>query len=1011
MKYTKEDIDLIRDKYDGKVLDTVRAFVTMKKKSPNSWEGVCPSCGGKHFQVSEKPDGQIYKCWNCNEGGKSAIKFLMQLKSMAFEEALDEMVGLFCIPVKTKNLKQEERKNDRRNKEENKKSFCEIMLEESGLTFKDVTAKVYKTDNKASIFELKTFAPGTVDNKGCIVKGNDCIIRYFNLDGFPVTYEIKDHRKRLTGETKEYFRVRWQYPEEHKDKDGKGYKYKSPYGSGTPIYIPQRLRRLYQEHKLLDRIYIQEGEKKAEKACKHGIWSIAVSGIQNLGSNGQLPEDLVRIISDMKVREVVFLMDSDYNDLNKELKLTVPVDKRPRCFFYAARNYKEYMRSLKNRNIYVEIWLGHTKAVGGDKGIDDLLANTLKGNEGALKEDIEKACNAKDHDGKYVQLWKITSWTDHKLEEIWSIDSAQNFANAHKDILAQMPEFCIGRHQWKFDDEGNLCLAQPFDDDEKFWMEIEKTDRNGNTRTEVMYSYVNARNFLQNRGFGRYRLLDGTFSYIKLDKPFVKTIQPTDARDYILTFAENYCAKPVLEMLLKGGVQYLGPDKLSTLKFIEPAFMKPGRDSQFFYFRDRCWYVTEKNVKETGYENIKHHIWIEQKKEFNARIIEKPLITFRKESEGVYSYRLSELGKKCDFLQFLINTSNFTWRKERNKEITEISEEEKQENVINLLAKICAIGFLEMEAKDPNVAKWVVAMDGKQSEVGDSNGRSGKSLIGEFLRNTTNIAYINGKKRELMDDPFIFNDVTEKTKVIFFDDVLQNFDFEKCFPYITGDITVNYKGGKRMTIPFNMAPKGFIATNHAIRGEGSSFTDRQWLLAFSDFYNDKHKPADDFGCMFFSEWDFEQWNLVWNLVKDCIQIYLKFGVVQAPGDRLEDRKLRMEITEGFILWADEYYSAPDRFNTRINRKELYDSYCEADPQQRKYCSPKMFKLRIIKYARYKGYIFNPQMYDSVTGKPFKFDKDGKPMIDDKSGGIEYFELGNEDFKAVENAEKQGEVPF
>ena len=51
-----------------------------------------------------------------------------------------------------------------------------------------------------------------------------------------------------------------------------------------------------------------------------------------------------------------------------------------------------------------------------------------------------------------------------------------------------------------------------------------------------------------------------------------------------------------------------------------------------------------------------------------------------------------------------------------------------------------------MEAKDNNVSKAVVGMDGKQSEVGDSNGRSGKSLIGELMRCAIPTAYIHGKE-------------------------------------------------------------------------------------------------------------------------------------------------------------------------------------------------------------------------------------------------------------------------
>ena len=38
-------------------------------------------------------------------------------------------------------------------------------------------------------------------------------------------------------------------------------------------------------------------------------------------------------------------------------------------------------------------------------------------------------------------------------------------------------------------------------------------------------------------------------------------------------------------------------------------------------------------------------------------------------------------------------------------------------------------------------------------------------------------------------------------------------------------------------------------------------------------------------------------------------------------------------------------------------------------------------------------IFNPHKYDSKTGNPFQMDKDGRPIIDDKAGGIEYFTVG------------------
>ena len=221
----------------------------------------------------------------------------------------------------------------------------------------------------------------------------------------------------------------------------------------------------------------------------------------------------------------------------------------------------------------------------------------------------------------------------------------------------------------------------------------------------------------------------------------------------------------------------------------------------------------------------------------------------------------------------------------------------------------------------------------------------------------------------------LFGMIFKKTRKSFFiDDVLLNFNFEFLFPNITGDWSVNHKGEGRFTIPFSASPKIYIATNHALKGSGSSFKDRQWLLAFSDFYNDNHKPVDDFGSLFFSEWDFDQWNLTWNLLANCIQLYLNFGVIQAPGERLEQRKLRQEMGETLISWADEYFSCAEHLNVRLPRKDLYDAFCTYDPAQRKFISPTAFKKKFIMYCEWKGYIFNPQKYDSKTDILFKSTK-------------------------------------
>ena len=1016
MYFNEDEIRRIKDAADGRLVDVVEKFHTLNKKG-QAYICDCPKCNAsKKFNVN--PNNGIYKCFSCNEmAGKGAISYLMTVEGYSYTDALEFLAKEFNVILDDRPQKKtvkpalpQMKKGSKAAKGMDTESYCARMLAESGLTFQDVTANVYKTDEKSSIYQARTFKPGTIDDRGQLTaKGDDVIIEYYDLDGFPVRYTQKDSKKRAAGEAKEYYRIRWQFPDMHLDKEGKPFKYKSPPGSGTPIYIPEKIRAAYKAGKHIERLYIQEGEKKAEKACKHGIPSIAVSGIQNLGNKGALPEDFVRIITACQVKEVAFIFDSDWDDISTNIKINDQVEKRPRCFFYAAKNFKEYMRTLKNRDIYVEVFIGHIrKNEAGDKGLDDLLVNTLRNREDELAKDFNFACNDKRGAGEFVEMFKITAYTDHKLAELWCLHSHEAFAERHKDILKNLPEFLFGRYRWKFDEHGKVVLAQPFDADEQFWKVVVKNAGKDSERTEYEFCYVNSQNFLQNRGFGRLRRLDRTFQFVHLEPPVVRSIEASDARDYLFQFAKHNCCVGVNEMLIKGVSQYVGPDKLSLLDFVHPNFIHPTRDQQYFYFDKTCWLVTKDEVSEMGYEKITHHIWEEQRRNYPAKHLGKPLITFSRADEDVYTYEISDEGEKCHYLQFLINTSNFTWRKLEN----EVTDMEKNENRIHLLSKLCAIGYMLMEAKDNNVARAVIGMDGKQSEVGDSNGRSGKSLIGELMRNVMPIAYIPGKNSDIFKDQFVWNDVQENTKLVFIDDVLQNFNFEFLFPNITGDWSVNYKGGRRMTLPFTQSPKIYIATNHAIRGEGSSFTDRQWLLAFSDFYNDQHKPVDDFGSLFFSEWDFDQWNLCWNLLANCIQLYLTFGVIQAPGERLEQRKRRQEMGEALISWADEYFSDAAKIGTAIPRKELYDAFCNYDPQQRKYISSTAFKKKFKMYCTWKGYVLNPHKYDSVTGLPFQTDKDGRPVVDDKSGGVEYFTIGvNKDLVQPSSAASEHLIDF
>ena len=987
----EEDTRKILDETNHKIVEVIGDFVPLKKKPhANKHTGKCPCCNKADALQVDAAKG-IYKCFKCDDcAGNDAVGFLRKYQNMNYPEALEYLMKKFSVVIDGPDKKTTPKKT-----KTDIKPYCEIMLTQSGLEKGDIMAMVrpYEHTKKKLV---PIYRSGTHNSAfEPIANGDDVIIDYYDLDGEPVLFEVKK-KGNPTGKKKLFFRVRYQFPDEHKDERGKSVKYRSPYGSSNFIFIPDKIRQMHADGKTIDRLFVQEGEKKAEKACKHGIWSIGISGIQNLAQDQHLPEDFIRIVRDMEVKQVVLLFDGDYNDLHHEIKITDNVQKRPLNFYHAAKNFGEYMSTLKGRQLVVQPYVGHiNKNEKGDKGIDDLLSNSLKGNEDDLRFDIENLITRKDLKGEYMTLYKINTINpEYKLAEIWNLHSAQAFADVHREILSKLSEFRIGKHIWKFSEEGKLESAQPLEPDEMYW------HKSWNDRTQKYlyeFKYVRCCRFLQNRGFGRYKQLGGkSFEFIHITHPFVRTVEPFDIKDYVMDFTRELDDEEILEMLFKGSVQYLGPNNLANLIDFKLKFEEAKTDYQRFYFRDNFWEIRDNSIKALDYTNVSYLIWTDQRQQFPATI-EKPLIKIWKNAEGKYDYSISDIGKKCQFLRFLENTSNFTWRKQKQKEEgdeVDITEEDIYENKHHLISKLAAIGYLLVGAKDSSNARAVIAMDGKQAEVGTSYGRTGKSILGVMLKHVAPTVTINGKKPDLDTDNFLWDEMTEKTKFVFLDDVRTNFNLEWLFAMITGDWTVNYKGGRRITVPFHLSPKLYITTNHAINGTGSSFTDRQWLIAFSDWYNDQHKPVDDFGNQFFTEWDGEQWNLHWNLLAMCVQTYLKFGVVEAPQERLASRKLRQDIGESFLTWADEFFSNKEKIGIRLKKNvDLYQEFIKFGGHNMKYETISLFKKKLKWFCDLRGFKFNPHLYDQVSGKALRYDKDGNPVEDDKSNGIEFIMIG------------------
>jgi DNA primase len=1027
----KDTVDKIKSR--AKLED----FISDLKPAGKDLYTKCPFCGksGKSKGLIISPAKQIWKCFSCDKGGTGAISYLMEAENIEYPEALRKIADHYGIivheekPVSAAEQPAPAKKPAKRPKK-NGKSFCENQLTASGLTAEDVMASV-KRDDKTEV-EFKVFKQGTRDQFGRILvgEGDDMLIYYFDLDGKPVQYRSEKGNKFY-----DLVRVRWQNPDLHLDKEGKGIKYQSPKGSGSHLYIPEKVRKLYKNRRKIHTLYIQEGEKKAEKCCKHGLPSVGIMGIQNLGHKNQLPPELQLIIQQCDVENVFFMLDSDWQDLSNNLRNGQVIEQRPKSFFYAVKNYRDYMRTLVNMDIAVEIWFGHVKPNEDQlKGIDDLLAGKLKGIEDKMKDDLKFAMHDKEGIGEYVQAYKITMWADSKLADLWHLNDAEKFAEEHRTELKDLKEFVFKKIKRRFNEDGKLEMAQPIMPYEQFWTEEVRQTRAGE-RVEINFDYANCFTFLQNRGYWRIRMKSGNWEFVRIENKVVEVVDNYDVKDFVTDFTKELKKKEVLNMIYRGGPQYLGHEKLSNLEYTFPLFEKAEKTSQCLFFKDKIWEINADGVKELQYGELKQHVWKDKIINFDAEILPEKLIDVipvTKENQdkypgfepGDYFIDLKHAGSQCHFLMFLLRASDFYKRDVNKRQNREHTEKEIVMIMKHFLNKLTALGYLLHDYKNESELKAVICMDARMSEVGASNGRTGKSLFGRAVEQVIPQVYIAAKNKKITEDNFLFGEVNEKTKNVFLDDVRANIDFEFFFPLITGKLKVNPKGAQPFTLQQNDTPKLLITTNHAINGEGASFRDRQAFVAFSDYYDDNHKPIDDYGINFFSEWGKDQWNLFYNLMATCLQLYFRSikegwagqnqGILEPPMESLEKRKLRQLMGEDFLIWADSYFSRdegiPDNpddivstgyLNKKVVRKDAFNDLLEKNFNMRKWMNPSNFGKRIKYYCKYKGYHFNPNKRnrDDVEFTEFrKIFQDklfyGEP---DKSAGVEYLTIADDDY--------------
>lgn len=556
----------------------------------------------------------------------------------------------------------------------------------------------------------------------------------------------------------------------------------------------------------------------------------------------------------------------------------------------------------------------------------------------------------------------------------------------------------------------------------QFWYTVknEKTGQLEYKLTPVMLYY-----FLWLHGYATLKDdNDPNPVYIHVDGIIVKRITAKNIINFIKEWAESQGLDEALINKILTSKCMPNNTVSHLVERDDLDFNHATANSQRRYYLNRVVDITAEGITSMPYNMVcdGKYVWEDEIIPHNYRQM-KPQVSLQKDDDGHYHVAVAD-DATSNFLRFCQNTSRLNWRKvdEQGRELTQ---EEKAEEEQCFIAKICNIGYHGHSYKSESAAWATICQDSTLSERDDEcAGGSGKSLYIRYIASTLNHFELDGKTLEKKGNPqFMFDGVTDATRLIIVDECSKKFDFNQFYGQITGNLRVEKKSKNTFVIPYKQSPKWIFGTNYTMQNHDPSTERRFWPQLFSDYYHEKtkengyletRKVSDDFGQRLLSEsYSETDWQSDLSFMQDCLQVYLQLPESdrkQIPSMKhIERREQQAAIGKEFRQWADDYFASE---NGHLDCPIKADDIVSAFNQETRYnWSPKKVATHLKDYCAFAEHIhcLNPA---SVTGK----DKDGERWIkreDGKQPTYYYIQSVEEYIKAGQQPDKpqEEELPF
>jgi len=202
-------------------------------------------------------------------------------------------------------------------------------------------------------------------------------------------------------------------------------------------------------------------------------------------------------------------------------------------------------------------------------------------------------------------------------------------------------------------------------------------------------------------------------------------------------------------------------------------------------------------------------------------------------------------------------------------------------------------------------------------------------------------------------------------------------------------LIVEKKNKTSIQLSHQDTPKFVITTNQVLTDDSNSGRSRKFEIEFSDYFSDDHSPADEFGHLFFKDWDDEQWNLFFDYMIGSIQLYLYGGLIKYESKGLKNRKLDAYFDDDTLLnFCDSICLSILLEKKNMSNKEIFEEWQKiSENKELKQTDIKKAMSKFLEISHLKSIKQMPFWADGKTQRGFCY----IPMYANSKETIEFIQ--------------------